>query len=632
MKYIILIILSIIGVIFVTFLSNKREGFADLFENEQENYYKARINSNIPGIPEGDKFFRYNESKEDLELIDGDNASSKDGKYYPVDNAINKCKNMTSCDQLDRTDCGYCFYNDTFYYGDENGPKTDVCKGGWVKTKEGCAKRRERAICDKITNCHEMVGDANICAWCPTNNKAYVYKTVNGLIVPKYDDDKCNDIDETTGQNLGLILNKDCDSFNQNHPCVGPNENTGPHSQECLNKLWKSAGCSTNGLNAPSKNKSATKWWNSRSWKDVFDDMKLWYSDATGNDWQTAQTHTEGCLGVKPDPCDAKYGGTLECYQQKFVSLGCSKDGKGFPTSKPTQNINDYENMVKKLISDSNNQSLSYHDKNDAYEKCYGGTLKPPPSIKVGDRVSYTVKVGGGHNSVCADTDENSTITFTGYVCKSSGTNKTIIWDTMTNPNPAARCGGGSKTWSRQDNVTDTKWISTYMGYCGIAPSYYNNVVKSVIDASFLNIVQTCNDTTNCKDSGCSMKNLVRINEGISKTNVNSTISKIRSIFDSTVIATFEDIQMLVDIGMPYCSCGWITKNGSLTSVFPSVANTSQGCGNGRVSVVSCGDNGPSWSGNNTGIFLKIDGNPDTLVKTLKNAGYNSSIVLTISK
>tara|TARA_Y100000782_G_scaffold3214_1_gene3693 strand:- start:61068 stop:62969 length:1902 start_codon:yes stop_codon:yes gene_type:complete len=633
MNYIILILFLIIGILIALFYSNnKKEGFADLFEKNQEDYYKARLNSNIPGIPEGDKFYKFNEKTQNLEVVSDDSPNNNAGNYYPVDNAVKQCKNMNSCDDLDNSDCGYCFYNDKFYYGDENGPKTDVCPNGWVKTKEECVKKRERAVCEKITNCHEMVGDAAICAWCPTKNKAYVYKEENGVIVPKYSDDKCDDIDQVTGSNLGLILNKDCSSFNQQHPCVGPNENTGPHSTECLNKLWKTSGCSSSGTAAPSANSKGTNWWNQRSWKAVFDDMKEWYSDATGSDWNRAKTHMEGCLGVKPDPCDPKYGGPLECYQKQFISLGCSKDGKGFPTSKPSQNINDFENMVKKLISDANNKNLPYNTKNQAYEKCYGGSLKPPPSIKVGDRVSYTLNVGGGHGAVCADTTENATITFTGYVCKSSGTNKTVIWDTMTNPNPATRCGSSSKTWSRKDNINNVKWISMYMGYCGISPSYFNNTVKSVVDASLLTIVQTCNDKINCEAAGCGMKNLVRINEGIHKNDVNNVVSNVKSIFNSTEIATFEDIQYLVDIGMPYCSCGWITKNGSLTSAFPSVVGTSSGCGRGKVSVISCGDNGPSWSGHKTGIYVNIHNNPEEIVGKLKKAGINSSVVLTIGK
>ena len=148
---------------------------------------------------------------------------------------------------------GYCFYNDSFYYGDDKGPYTDVCPGGWVKTKEECQERRERAICDKVSSCHEMVGEASICAWCPTKNKAFVYKEEDGILVPKYPaKDSCVD-DSLSGTKLGLVKQSDCSKFDQEHPCIGPNENKGPHSAKCLAQLWKEAGCSVKGKSSPSQ-------------------------------------------------------------------------------------------------------------------------------------------------------------------------------------------------------------------------------------------------------------------------------------------------------------------------------------------------------------------------------------------
>lgn len=381
MKYNIFLFFVIFSIIVIACLfCNKKttEGFSDFFETTQEDYYKSRLQGNIPLIKEADEFFKYNDATQQLEYT-GDEVTAQDGKYYPVDNNVETCKKIQSCDDLDNTPCGYCFYNDEFYYGDENGPKTDVCPGGWVKTKEDCYKRRERATCDKVQSCHEMTGEASICAWCPTKNKAYVYKSENGVLVPKYPEDECNDIDQVTGQNLGMILQKDCSSFNQEHPCVGPNEDTGPHSIECLEKLWTNAGCSKIGTHAPAINEQNREWWNTKSWKQVAEDMKLWHADAIGNNWNLAQTHTKGCLGYDPDPCDPKYGGRLECYQRKFVDNGCKREGKAFPTSKPDYSISEWNKLVEQYRVFANDPNLAYAKRNMNYENCYGASLAPPP-------------------------------------------------------------------------------------------------------------------------------------------------------------------------------------------------------------------------------------------------------------
>ena len=141
-----------------------------------------------------------------------------------------------------------------------------------------------------------MVGDAAICGWCQASNKAMVMQNINGKLEPKYPtQDKCAD------EGYGLVAQTECTQFGQEHPCIGPNESTGPHSMECLSKLWKEAGCSTKGTTAPSQPGHNNSWWNQRSWEAVLADMKAWFSDATGSNWSLVQSHEEGCLGTKPN-------------------------------------------------------------------------------------------------------------------------------------------------------------------------------------------------------------------------------------------------------------------------------------------------------------------------------------------
>jgi len=642
-RKIILFLASIFTIILVySLLSNYKEPMdvissENSFETDEKRYFQARIQGDVPSNPQADKFLDYNNVDSQLEVTKLNEVSLSDGNYAPVDNAVESCKRITSCDELDNTSCGYCFFNDKFLYGDKDGPKTDVCPGGWVKTKEDCLKRRERAICDKITSCHEMVGKASICAWCPTKNKAFVYKKVNGKIVPKYPTDVCNDPDVITGEDLGMVLNEDCDKFAGQHPCIGPNEDSGPHSNICLNKLWKSAGCSDKGTAAPQNNATSSKFWNSSGWKNTFADMKLWHADAVSNDWQLAKTHVKGCLGTDPNPCDPKYGGTTECYQGKFISLGCSKDGDGYPQSKPSMSIGDFENNTRQLIAKANNQNLSYQEKNTAYKSCYGGSLAAPPPIKVGDRVKYSVKVGGGNGAVCADSDEYSLLEFEGYVCKQNGTLNSVLWDKVTNSKPAPRCGNSPQIWTKAEN-NNIGWIAKYLGFCGVKPTFYGGNVQTQLETGILQLVHSCSSATEtCSESGCSMQTITYVhypstNYSVAKDKVPDVLSTVRSVYSGAELANQTDIQYLVDTGIPYCACGWVNINGSLTSVYPSITGTDGGCGGGAVRVISCGNDGPSWAGGKAGVYILITGDPAKIPSALNAVKLSATVVSVVGK
>jgi hypothetical protein len=338
MKYIVGII-SILIVIIICITSfnvfNKKEGYENVQDQyllNQEKYYEGRLSGPaLPGQSEVDEFYKFDASKPDGQQLVMTNPIQKP-ITNDVDLKVKQCKQITSCSELDGTDCGYCFYNNNFYYGDNNGPLTDVCPGGWVKTKEACQERRERAICDKVTNCHDMTGEASICGWCEASNKAFVSTNVGGKLEPKYSQDKCAD------EGYGLIAQSDCTKFAQEHPCIGPNENTGPHTQQCLSALWKKAGCSVKGDLAPSVHPpSSTSYWNTRSWQATFDDMKAWFADATGSNWDLAKSHQKGCLGTTPNPCDPKYSPRpVECAQQAFTAAGCTSKGTSYPIGNAT--------------------------------------------------------------------------------------------------------------------------------------------------------------------------------------------------------------------------------------------------------------------------------------------------------
>ncbi len=337
MKYIvwtISILVVIILCITIYNISSKKEGYENVQDQyllNQEKYYEGRLSGPaLPGQNSVDEFYKFDASKpegQQLVMIDPIQNPTTNN----VDLKVKQCKQITSCSELDGTNCGYCFYNNKFYYGDNNGPLTDVCPGGWVKTKEACQERRERAICDKVTNCHDMTGDASICGWCEASNKAFVSTNVNGKLEPKYSQDKCAD------EGYGLIAQSDCTKFAQEHPCIGPNENTGPHTQQCLSALWKKSGCSTKGTNATGSLVGSKAYWNGMSWQNAFNDMKAWFADATGSNWNLAKSHQQGCLGTTPNPCDPKYSPRpVECAQQAFTSAGCTTKGTSYPIGNAT--------------------------------------------------------------------------------------------------------------------------------------------------------------------------------------------------------------------------------------------------------------------------------------------------------
>ena len=62
----------------------------------------------------------------------------------------------------------------------------------------------------------------------------------------------------------------------------------------------------------------------------------------------------------------------------------------------------------------------------------------------------------------------------------------------------------------------------------------------------------------------------------------------------SVRMAYLDEISSLVSSNIPVCICGWTSKTRSaaesfMTSVYPSVAGTINGCGGGYVGVRNCG-------------------------------------------
>lgn len=609
------------------------------FLQSEEAYYKKRLGGPyVPGQEQAEKFIQFNPEKPIGKQLSPILEEQQRQEESNVDNNVERCSKITSCDELDGTSCGYCFFTNKFYYGNENGPLTEVCPGGWVKTKEQCVERRERSICEKVTSCREMVGEAEICGWCPTKNKAFVaMKDGNGKLVPKYKTDVCQDEDILTNQDLGLVAGKDCAEFEKDHPCIGTNENTGPHSVQCLSKLWQSSGCSSRGTINPAKAGANNSWWNQRGWEDVLRDMKLWKTDADSGNWNVAKQHHEGCYGTPPDPCDPKYNPRpTECLQQLYLESGCNEKGELYKelannTQLKTMSKNDLQKYFKTLVE--NTRSSDYKTRADANIKCYGVQITAPPPLKVGDKVKLTRQVGSGKTSVCADTTANDTIEFEGYICKDIGNDRVeVLWTSMTNPNVSERCKGKQNVWNRSAYIDNQKWIAEYLGYCGVAPSYFADTVSSQINRGDLTLLETCSNSQGCSSSGCAMQLILavsyppRVSYNVEKSQIADVVMKVREKYPGAQIANYSDLQYLVDIGVPYCFCGWTERDGDYISVHPSTEQTGTGCGSGYRRLNVC-----SWT-NKSGVYIRVSANPDTVVNTLKESGLVGAVVAIVGK
>lgn len=104
-------------------------------------------------------------------------------------------------------------------------------------------------------------------------------------------------------------------------------------------------------------------------------------------------------------------------------------------------------------------------------------------------------------------------------------------------------------------------------------------------------------------------------NYNISKSEVPTVLSTIRSVYPTAELAAKEDITNLANADIAHCACGWVTKSRTdtaLSTYYPSKEGTSGGCGGGQKAAIGCGDDGPSWSdpAGLAGMYVKINPHP----------------------
>lgn len=660
-------------------ISNK-EGFEpNPFVNEQDKYYEGRVRDRltgiyVPGQEEAEKYIKYDPSKpEGDRLISPIYEEQQRQMDSNVDNEVLTCKNITSCEQLNGTNCGYCFYNDTFYYGNQDGPFTDTCQGGWVKTKEQCNERKEKAICSKVKSCTAMTGEASICGWCPTRNRAFPARKENGKLVPKYSSDKCS------GTNGELISKDQCSSFEKDNPCINPNMSTGPHSRACLEKMWSEVGCSPNGTGSPQKNRNNVNWWNRRGYDSVLKDMKLYKKYADSKDYNLAKRYYERCYGRKPNSCDTKYSPRpMECLNELFLKSGCTTQGDGFPERANRGQVNWWNTQSNsKVLSDMkawNNyaNSSNWNQKRKYYPLCYGGdafkklygdgeniNLEQGLNVYVYDLGSFRgtkgrkliknpIRVANlnqlwGRGEILNIRKDQLYLEVDGF----------IMYPTNAN-NIKFRIGSddGSRLYLNGELVIDNwglhgfRWresserkntdggeslkIEFYENYGGAGLRLQWSIDGggwSDIDKKYLKSARIGEASTGVDYE--TLEYLITIDKGrynLKKGNIDSILNEIRSRFPkfNARIGNENDLNYCVKVGKSICRCGYYKKGNDYVVGYPSTKGTSGGCGGGREKIISCGN--PRSSS----IWIVLKGRNDEIMDSMRALGYDIPSIFAI--
>lgn len=457
----------------------------------------------------------------------GDQPLKKLNEYKPkisldatsTDNKVVDCNSLESCDDLTGDTCGYCLTTNTFGYGSKSGPKTDACPnaaGGikaWSMDPGTCKKQKARATCAAVKDCGSLMGDAaQICGYCPTNGKIMAKKKVGNKNIPRFSEDKCPG-------SWGLLDADKCLSFAKDNPCVTPTYDTGPHSKECIQKLWKNAKCSKQ----PPLKKNYN-WWTQqmRHYKLIGEKFLDIFKKTKDNDFENAKHNNILCYGHygKLKACDAKYmkntnmGNMMlkhhpkECYEQIYQAAGCTEKGAGWKdiqnnlhlqvlarqrkTSlyKPLGVGKSLDEAYKKLSNDATT-SNDYATKKAAAMECYGEIPPPPPPVKVGDLVAYYVNLSNsdvGEHSFIQDKCE-----FKGIITKDLDKNYCyVMWISIMNRS-------SKQELERKKYIGNTDVQKRFFGWSGIAPSLYSSVVAGKIAKSRLKMRKTCVKT----DSAC---------------------------------------------------------------------------------------------------------------------------------
>ena len=416
-----------------------------------------------------------------------------------VDKGIVNCRQITKCSQINSSNnCGYCAYDKEFRYGTKNGPSADVCpKEVWTTDANKCAELREKQLCAAVKSCGDLYGEAaKTCGFCPTTGKSMVMKKVGDKYVPKYSDDVCS------SEGYGLIPGDKCGKFAEDHPCITPYYLSGPHTANCVKKLWKNSKCTdaTPYGQTPKELGAAIR----MPYKQVGTIMQGTNDKTRSIEYDEAVENSDLCFGNHKNikPCDEKYNRQgiphPACLRKIFKETGCTEQGTDFASIKGNDfasaknqvgnvstysraqsgwglpgitypfseitSMNEYTKTMKRVY-DLTVGADDYDTRKKTSLLCLGTKPRKPPAVKPGDTVLRQMEVKEG------------LLKFEGIVIGMRGNDCRIMWYQSTDENGIVRKREGM-------SLDDQK---KYYGWDGIPPTY-NKELKPWIHKGRLNI------------------------------------------------------------------------------------------------------------------------------------------------
>lgn len=153
--------------------------------------------------------------------------------------------------------------------------------------------------------------------------------------------DYCYD-PEFAGMNGPLVEVGECKKFGQKFPCMGPTMNTGPHSDACMNNLWKKSGCTGNIVERSSdlgkKGGDVMKKWQKDSYSNVLNSMYGILGMTRSSIYKDAKDSTKMCFGRDVDSCEDRFVDESkkkerprDCLVNLYKQSGCRPKGRLHP-------------------------------------------------------------------------------------------------------------------------------------------------------------------------------------------------------------------------------------------------------------------------------------------------------------
>ncbi|XP_077971333.1 uncharacterized protein LOC120346548 [Styela clava] len=180
----------------------------------------------------------------------------------------------------------------------------------------------------------------------------------------------------------GLVFPSGCATYN------------GPHSTSCLETIWKSKKCVSEGDSYPSK--LSPHDFNSlknRDLRSILSEFESLSTSASNGD-ATAQ---KKCFGSAfPEGCANYYGPhSTHCLKTIWASAGCSKQGTKYPLSVSAQELNEVKNLNIREVGDRYQNYKHQADNNNKQHQLFCFGLEYP---------SNCAKYNGPHSTQCLET------------------------------------------------------------------------------------------------------------------------------------------------------------------------------------------------------------------------------------